>query len=287
MARRVARKGPRSGLGFWGCTRWPACGGVVNIDASRAAASREAIDSGRPAAYAQRRFDEERARERVKHRALLPVMVAVSVITMTTVFFGAQGLGLAVASVAATLTGAGSLWWMLRLPADSIYWARGVEGERRAAEQLEPLLGVGYIVLYGRLIPGMNADIDSLVIGPSGVFVVETKNWSGKLRVVNDRLFVGDNDRSWVVEQLYRNAVATQIALGDELTPARITVTPILCAIGGVATHGTAGGVHVVDGRGLAALISDRPAILDDAMVQRLARLADARLRQPREWETS
>ena len=142
-------------------------------------------------------------------------------------------------------------------------------------------------MLYGRLIPGMNADIDSVVIGPTGVFVVETKNWSGKLSVTNDRLFVGDNDRSWVVEQVYRGAVATQIALSDELNPVRLTVTPVLCAIGGIARGvGAPSGVQVVDGRGLARLVAEGPVVLDDEQVQRLARLADRRLRQPKAWET-
>jgi hypothetical protein len=134
----------------------------------------------------------------------------------------------------------------------------------------------------------MKADIDSLVIGPTGVFPIETKNWGGKVEIKSDRLFVGEHDRSWVIEQVYREALAVQVALGEELTRHRVKVTPILCAIKGVVPKaGIAGGVHVVDGKRLARLVTDRPTVFDDEAVQRLARLADQRLRLPYDWETA
>jgi hypothetical protein len=134
----------------------------------------------------------------------------------------------------------------------------------------------------------MKADIDSLVIGPTGVFPIETKNWGGKVEIKSDRLFVGEHDRSWVIEQVYREALAVQVALGEELTRHRVKVTPILCAIKGVVPKaGIAAGVHVVDGKRLARLVTDRPTVFDDEAVQRLARLADQRLRLPYDWETA
>ncbi|WP_453950712.1 topoisomerase DNA-binding C4 zinc finger domain-containing protein [Bradyrhizobium sp. USDA 377] len=30
MRRRTARRGPRAGRGFWGCSRYPACTGIRN-----------------------------------------------------------------------------------------------------------------------------------------------------------------------------------------------------------------------------------------------------------------
>ena len=66
-----------------------------------------------------------------------------------------------------------------------------------------------------------------------------------------------------------------------------MTVTPVLCAIGGVAwLERIAAGVHVTGGKGLARLIADRPVVFDDEQVQRLARLADRRLRVQYAWET-
>ena len=54
-------------------------------------------------------------------------------------------------------------------------------------------------------------------LAKTGVFAIETKNWSGKLDVRNNRLFVGDNDRSWAIDDLYRESIAVQIALGSIL----------------------------------------------------------------------
>ena len=91
---------------------------------------------------------------------------------------------------------------------------------------------------------------------------------------------MGNQERTWVVEQVYREALAVQVALGDELTAERVTVTPVICAIGGVAWfERTIGGVRVTDGKHLARLLADRPAVFDDERVQRIARLADQRLR--------
>ena len=130
---------------------------------------------------------------------------------------------------------------ILRLPFESLVWAKGIEGERKAAEYLAPLEADGFIVLNNRRIPGSKGDIDHIVIGPTGIFPIETKNWSGRLAVRNDRLFVGEQDRTWALEQLYREALAVQVALNEELTRHRVTVTPILCAIGGADSRSSVG----------------------------------------------
>ena len=108
----------------------------------------------------------------------------------------------------------------------------------------------------------------------------------GRAEVRGDRLFVGDRDRTWAVEQTYREALAVQVALASELNSQRITVTPIICAIGGVTGNGRViGGVEISGGKGLARLIQERPAVFDDDTVQRLARLADERLREQHAWD--
>jgi hypothetical protein len=219
---------------------------------------------------------------------MLPLATGLAVVMMATFYLAAAPFGLLVQSMAAVFAGGAFMLAIVRLPVESVMWAKGVEGERKTASFIEPLLDAGYVVLYNRLIPGINADIDSLVIGPSGVFPIETKNWRDKIEVKGDRLFVGDHDRSWVIQQVYREALAVQVALGEELSAQRLTVTPVLCAIGGVALGSRmAAGVHVTDGKHLARLIADRPAVLDDDAVQRMARLADQRLRHPYAWEAA
>lgn len=58
-------------------------------------------------------------------------------------------------------------------------WNRGAEGERVVAEILESNLSDEYHVFNDVKFPGRTANIDHLVIGPSGVFVLNTKNWRG------------------------------------------------------------------------------------------------------------
>ncbi|MDP9270153.1 MAG: NERD domain-containing protein, partial [Chloroflexota bacterium] len=53
-------------------------------------------------------------------------------------------------------------------------WATGADGEARTARVLEPLRAEGFAILHDRRIPGGRANIDHIVIGPPGVFVVET-----------------------------------------------------------------------------------------------------------------
>lgn len=276
---------------MWGCSRWPACEGVINIDpepATSAADPHARPVSGVPAAYLQARFDRERARARLKRRAALPFLVGLSVVVMATTFFSLQGFGIWVGSVAAVVVGFVSAISIFRLPFESLVWARGIEGERKSAEFLAPLEAEGFIILNNRRIPGSKGDIDHIAIGPGGIFPIETKNWSGRLEVRNDRLFVGDQDRTRALEQLYREALAVQVALGEELTHHRVTVTPVLCAIGGV-TGGSrsAAGVSISDGRDLAALLRDRPRVFDDEQILELARAADSRLRHNYEWEAA
>lgn len=289
--RKPVRRGPRTGLEFWSCSNWPDCRGAINIDPDVSASAEVALatrppDAGVPGAYNQRRHEQERARGLLRRRAALPLIVALSIMTMTAVFFGAQPFGVRIASLASVLVGAGFAVALLRLPFESLVWAKGAEGERRAAAYVEPLLDAGFIVLNNRRIPGGRGDIDHIVIGPTGIFPIETKNWSGRVEIRNDRLFVGSHDRTWVLEQVYREALAVQLALGEELTARRVTVVPIICALGGVSgSQRVASGVHVTDGRSLARLVSDRPHVFDDESVQQLARLADDRIRVRYEWE--
>lgn len=65
-------------------------------------------------------------------------------------------------------------------------WRRGAEGERVVAELLKTELPDGYHVFNDVRFPGRTANIDHLVIGPSGVFVLNTKNWRGTVGWAED-----------------------------------------------------------------------------------------------------
>lgn len=69
-------------------------------------------------------------------------------------------------------------------------WRKGALGERRTARMLRPLTRRGYTVLHDRALPYGRANVDHLVIGPTGVFVVDTKNWNKKRRVTRRGRYV-------------------------------------------------------------------------------------------------
>jgi hypothetical protein len=61
-------------------------------------------------------------------------------------------------------------------------WAAGAAGERRVADELASLREA-WTVLHDRLLrPGLSeANLDHVVIGPGGLFLVDAKNWSGNV----------------------------------------------------------------------------------------------------------
>jgi hypothetical protein len=78
-----------------------------------------------------------------------------------------------------------------KLEAQARNWDKGAEGERRTAAVLSGLAAHGYVVLDDLSIPGSKANIDHVVVGPTGVTVIETKAYSGNLRLSNGILWHG------------------------------------------------------------------------------------------------
>ncbi|MDP4511842.1 nuclease-related domain-containing protein [Nonomuraea turcica] len=72
-------------------------------------------------------------------------------------------------------------------------WRKGAAGERATARRLRSLELAGYTVLHDRAVPRSRANIDHLVIGPTGVFVVDSKKWDRRttIRSGGGALWVG------------------------------------------------------------------------------------------------
>jgi hypothetical protein len=89
-------------------------------------------------------------------------------------------LGLVVGMLAAVAAG-----WELRFrpSPDARVWRRGAAGERRTARLLGPLERQGWVVLHDLAVPGSRANLDHLVIGPGGVFVIDSKQYRGRLQL--------------------------------------------------------------------------------------------------------
>jgi hypothetical protein len=89
----------------------------------------------------------------------------------------AAGFGLAALSLWASLAvlSAGAVLWWWAGRSDPHRWLRGAAGEVATAEVLATLTPRRWTVLHDLHLPGSHANIDHLVIGPTGVWVVDTK----------------------------------------------------------------------------------------------------------------
>ena len=139
---------------------------------------------GRPGASAQARWRQMRAAEWADWTHSLSWRMAVMVVSgVAGGLFGsllAPRVGLVVGGLAAVLAG-----WRLRFrpSSDACAWRRGAAGERHTARLLRPLERHGWVILHDLAVPGSRANLDHLVIGPGGVFVIDSKQYRGRLRV--------------------------------------------------------------------------------------------------------
>ncbi len=120
-------------------------------------------------------------------------------------------------------------------PQSTRAWQRGSMGETKLAQSLAKLDRDDVIVLHDRRVPRSRANIDHLVVCPSGVFVVDAKLYTGQVHVKDVgslfrrdlRLFVGHRDCTRLAEGMEWQVEATEAALGD----AAIPVFPVLCFV--------------------------------------------------------
>jgi hypothetical protein len=61
-------------------------------------------------------------------------------------------------------------------------WLQGAKGEQMTARALRPLEREGWRIFHDLQVPGSAANIDHLLVGPGGVWVIDSKLWSGQLR---------------------------------------------------------------------------------------------------------
>jgi len=226
-------------------------------------------------AYYRRR----RAAEWTLYQRTLPLRLA-------GVAVAALVAGLAVGQVAPALVGwaallaAALVGWRLRFQVsqDARNWQRGARGERRTARQLRPLLQHGWVAFHDLAVPSSGANADHLVIGPGGVFLVDSKNWRGRLLLGPDgTLWHGSYPVTVTLATIGFEATAIAGALG---VPSPI-IQPMMVLHGSTIPWGQQylGGIAVLPARRLAATLLALPPLLTDQQVAQLAHRAMVRLR--------
>jgi hypothetical protein len=232
---------------------------------------------GRPGGSAEAAWRRLRAAEWGAWARTLPWRVAatlgIGVGTGVVSSLLAPRLGLVVGGLAATAAG-----WGLRFrpSPDACAWRRGAVGERRTARLLGQLERHGWAVLHDLAVPGSPANLDHLVIGPGGVFVIDSKHYRGRLRLdPTGRLWHG---RSPLAPAL--RAVSFEADQAAQVLPdPGVAVVPILAVHGAQVPWGkiVIDGVPVVSARRLPSMLRQLPAVLGP---ERVAVLADqARIR--------
>jgi hypothetical protein len=186
----------------------------------------------------------------------------------------APRLGLAVGALAAMAAG-----WGLRFrpSPEAVAWRRGAAGERRTARLLGPLERQGWVVLHDLAVPGSRANLDHLVIGPGGVFVIDSKQYRGRLQLdPTGRLWHGRYPLGPTLRAVEFEADQAAQVLADPQV-----VVPIVAVHGAQVPWGKVvmDGVPVVPARRLPSMLRELPAVLGPERVADLADQARVRFR--------
>ncbi len=158
---------------------------------------------------------------------------------------------------------------------------RRAEDRRTTGDSLERLTGKGYLVLADRRSPGLTGIIGHLVIGPGGVFVVETRNHPGRVRIRGDQLIVGSHSHD-VATHLRAQVAAVSATFAPTLAGTRARVEPIVCMRQAELPllHHAVAGIPLLRESQLAGRIGRASQVLDSATVARLGELADEAMPQ-------
>ncbi|SDK90640.1 Nuclease-related domain-containing protein [Nonomuraea jiangxiensis] len=157
-------------------------------------------------------------------------------------------------------------------------WRRTSVAERRTEAQLRKLERNGYRTLHARAIPDSEAQIDHLVVGPTGIYAVDSEKWDKRLPVrvqMGKKLFHGPFDmKARLTEAKWEASQASELitkAFGRE-----VSVVPSLAIYGPPVPWKvmTIRGVDVYQGDRARRWITKRERALTDTEIDRIFDIA-------------
>jgi hypothetical protein len=226
---------------------------------------------GQPGGSAQARWRRLRAADLAAWTRTLPWRVA-----------AALGIGAAGGLLGSLLTSRLSLvlgmlatvaaGWGLRFrpSPDAVAWRRWAAGERRTAGLLDLLERHGWVVLHDLAVPDSAANLDHLVIGPGGVFVIDSKQYRGRLGLdAGGRLWHSRSPLAPILGAASWKADQAALVLPDP----GVAVVPIVAVHGAQVPWGkvVVDGVRVVSARRLPSMLGQLPVVLGPERVTGLA----------------
>ena len=169
----------------------------------------------------------------------------------------------AVAAVALVLA------WLVRPRPDPERWLRGAAGEIATALLLDHLPARRWAVLHDLGVPGSRANVGHLVIGPSGVWVIDSKATRARVQARWRTVWLGDQRLDPGPAEWEAQVVADRLG---------VAVRPLIVVHGAGLRRrgGRTGGVRVVPAAGLLRRLRGGRPRLNHAQVVGLADRAAA-----------
>lgn len=113
----------------------------------------------------------------------------------------------------------GLLLALREAPQHELAFRQGAAGERAVAEALAKRTSDRpVVILHNRRMTGGLGDIDHIAIAPTGVYVIDTKNWAGRVEIKTPwfgepKLLIGGRDCTRLIDGLERQLAAVGAAL--------------------------------------------------------------------------
>jgi hypothetical protein len=169
---------------------------------------------------------------------------------------------------------------ILDVPTADRNWRRGAEGEERVAARLAKKLDDRWVVIHDLTIGTQGANLDHLVIGPAGVFTLNTKNLKGKVTVYDKAvLHNGQNHHFLPKARDEAKKVAERLtSVTGQPVPVRSVI--VLTGSAEADIKGSPRNVRVIGYLRLPRWLNGLPEVLPPAEALRLERAA----RDPQTW---
>jgi nuclease-like protein len=152
-------------------------------------------------------------------------------------------------------------------------WGKGADGEVEVARRLRKL-GQGWRVIHSVPVGELGSDIDHVVIGPPGVFTLNTKNHRGSnMKVTHSMIYRNGVHTDYLRNSRFEAQRATNLlsAAGE----GAIEAQPVIVVTADQLVYDSMPpDVHVVGRKSIARWLSKRPVLLTAERVEEIYDLA-------------
>lgn len=155
---------------------------------------------------------------------------------------------------------------------DERAWRRGADGEERVARSLSRL-PTGWYVFHDLTVGSGGANLDHLVIGPGGVFVLNTKNLTGNVWI-GERAILHNGRKTDFLRASKREGAIAAERLGRAVGP--VFPVPVLVIFADKVTlKAEPSEVRVVEGVHIGRWLERQPSVLSPDHAAAISRAAD------------